>query len=59
MILVGCKVIPEIVEVGALPALNKSLGGRSIEAEVPDVRVVVDGFSAWHAWEEGIHQNKF
>src|SRR5207244_8498957 len=59
MSLVGCEVIPEIVEVGALTALNQSFGSRPVEAEMPYARVVVNGLPTTHAGEESIHKDEF
>src|ERR1700726_3783023 len=59
MSLVGCEVIPEIVEVGAFAALNQGLGSRPVEAEMPYVGVVVNSFPSSHARKESIHQDEF
>src|SRR5487761_408085 len=59
MSLVRCEVIPEILEVGALAALNQGFGGRPVEAEMPYVGAVVNGLPSSHARDESIHQDEF
>ena len=58
MSLVGCEVIPEILKVGTLAALDQGFGRRPVETEMPDARVVVHGLPTIHAGEESIHQDK-
>src|SRR6266436_10030073 len=59
MSLVGCEVVPEIIEVSTLAALNQGFWGRPVEAEMPYVGVVVDRLPPRDAWQESIHQNEF
>src|SRR5260370_39473906 len=58
MSLVGRKVVPEIVEVSTLATLNQGFGGRTIKAEVPYGRVVVDRLPTLYAGKESIHQDE-
>src|SRR5208282_6715409 len=58
MILVGCEVIPEIVEIDTLATLHQSFGGWPVEAEVPNVGVVINRLPSLHTRKESIHQDK-
>src|SRR5580700_4388093 len=58
MSLVGRKVVPEIVEVGALATLNQGFGGRTIEAEVPYGGIVVNRLPTLYAGKESVHQDE-
>lgn len=53
------EVIPEVVEIGPLSTLNQGFRGRSIEAEMLNVRVVVKCLPATHSRQERIHQDEF
>ena len=58
MSLVGCEVIPEILEGCTLATSNQSLGGRPIEAEMPNAGVVVNRLPTTHPREESIQQDE-
>src|SRR6266850_2799741 len=46
-------------EVGALTTLDQEFGSGSVEAEMPNPRIVVDGLPARHSREERIHYYQF
>ena len=53
------KVVPKVLEICALAALNQRFGSRTVKAEVPEVGVVVNCPPPSYAREEGIHHNQF
>ena len=52
------EVVPEVLEVSSLAAFDEGFGGGAVEAEVPVVWVVVDGFPALDTGEEGVHEDE-
>src|ERR1700730_14691476 len=58
MSLVGGKVIPKIIEVDPLAALDQGFGSWPVEAEMPNSGVIVDGLPTTDAWQERVHQNE-
>src|SRR5260370_40605284 len=59
MSLVGCQVIPEIFEVGALAALNQGFRGWPVEPEMPYAGIVVNSLPTTNARKESIHEDEF
>src|SRR5260370_12558392 len=52
------EVVPEVFEKNALASLNQLFRSRSVEAEMPEAGVIVDGLPSTHARQKGIHDDQ-
>src|SRR5215208_7266827 len=58
MLLVRCKIIPEVLKINALAAAHERFRRRSVKPEMPDAGVVVCRFPSGDAGEKSVHQDE-
>ncbi len=52
------EVIPEVIEICPLAAAHQRFRRRTVEAKMPNARVIIDVFLSGNAREKSTHQNK-
>src|SRR2546423_14913437 len=58
MALIGSKIIPVVLEVCAFTSAYQRLWNWTIEAEMPNGRIVVNGLPSFHPRQKRIHHHE-